>query len=180
MVIEPYHWHMMHLKSIMVVCVLICICLLEIMITILCWYNIDMVMRGIWMWRFSHIIKFLVVVKFCQYCFRMLFFNSFYVGNVPKVKFMNDMTDIKCFDFLIDHQSGKYILICVWTDMEITWYFFDSKRSHQSASIIILKCSFCHLKLFSLIRLSQQLEIITIKSLSIRIQSVFFYWPFFI
>lgn len=131
------------------------------------------------MWRVSHVIKFLVIVQFCQYSFRMLLLNCFYVRNITKIQLMNDMTDIKSLDFLIDHQPCKNILIRMWTYMKVTRYLFDSKWSHQSASIIILKCCFCHFKLFPLVRLPQQLKIVTVQSLSIWIQSVFLYWTFF-
>lgn len=143
----------MNLKCVVVVCVLVCVCLLEVMVAINCWYDVNVVMGGVWMWRVSHVIKFLVIVQFCQYSFRVLLLNCFYVRNVTKIQLMNDMTDIKSLDFLIDHQPCKNILIRMWTDMEVTRDLFDSKWSHQSASIIILKCCFCHLKLFPLVRL---------------------------
>ena len=144
----------MNLKCVVVVCVLVCVCLLEVMVAVNCWYDVNVVMGGVWMWRVSHVIKFLVIVQFSQYSFRVLLLNCFYVRNITKIQFMNDMTDIKSLDFLIDHQPCKNILIRMWTDMEVTRYLFDSKWSHQSASIIILKRCFCHFKLFPLIWLS--------------------------
>lgn len=75
---------------------------------------------------------------------------------------MDNMTDIKCLYLIIDHQSCEDVLICVCTDMEVSRYFFDSERANNSASIIVFKGSFSHLKLFSLIGLSQQLKIVTV------------------
>lgn len=85
----------------------------------------------------------------------MLLLHCFYIRDVAKVQFMDNMTDIKCFYLIIDHQPGEDVLICMCTDMEVSGDFFDSERSNDPASIIVFKGSFCHIELFSLIRFSQ-------------------------
>lgn len=107
------------------------------------------------MWRANHVIEFSVTIKLCEDCLRMFTLNCFDVGDVSKVEFMDDMADIECLYFLVNHKPCEDILIGMTADVEVARNFFDSKGSNQSASIILLKCFFCHIILFSLIWLPQ-------------------------
>ena len=167
MKIKPYDRHMIHFKSIVIVCVLIRVCSLEIMILVYGRDNIQMVMGSIRMWYTLHIVYFLVAIQLGQNSFRVLFFYCTNVRDVPKVQFMNDVTDIQSSDLLVNDQSCKYVLIGMTTDVKITRDLLYSERSCQSAAILVSESISSHLELPHLIRLSQQFKIRTVDSLTV-------------
>ena len=63
------------------------------------------------------------------------------------------MTNVKSFYDAINIQSSENILICMATNMEVSWDFFNTKGSYDSTSSFGEKSLFRNFILFCLIEL---------------------------
>ena len=59
MEVEPHNWHMMHLKCVVIVCVLVGVGLGEIVVAVDCRDDVDMIVGSEWVWGVIHVVEFL-------------------------------------------------------------------------------------------------------------------------
>ncbi len=94
---------MMHLKSVVVVCVLVGVGLGKIVITVDCGYNVQVVVGSVGLRGFFHVVELFVPVQFGQHRLWVLFLDCFDVSNVTEVKLVDYVAYVKRFDLLVDH-----------------------------------------------------------------------------
>lgn len=162
----------MHLKGVVVVSVLVCVGLGEVMVPVNSGYNVQVVMGGVGVRRTVHVIKLLVPIKFGQHCLWVLLLDCFYVLDISKVQFVDNVANVQSLYLLVNHQSGKDVLVCVRTDMKVARNFFDGEGPCKSTTVIVLEGIPGHFVLFHLVRFPQQLKIPSIDSLSVRVEPV--------
>lgn len=144
---------MLHLESVVVVSVLVGVGLRKIMVPVNGGDDVNVVMGCVRMGAVVHVVELFVTVKFGEDCFWMLIFNSFDVGDVTEVQFVDNVAYVESLYMLVDHQTRKYVLVGVGADVKVARHFLNSERPHQPASIVFLECLFSHFVLFHLIGL---------------------------
>lgn len=77
------------------------------------------------------------------------------------------MRDIEVFKYPLKTKSHEYVAIGMATYMEIAWNLLHSKRTFDSASILLLEGSSRHLVLLIDVGLPKELEVSTVKVVTV-------------
>ncbi len=93
----------MHLKSVMVVCVLVSVGLGEVVIAVDCGHDVQVVMRSVGLRGVDHVVELFVPVQFGQHRLWVLFLDCFDVSDVTEVQLVDYVAYVERFDLLVDH-----------------------------------------------------------------------------
>ncbi len=120
---------MINFEGVVIESILVRSSTLEVVIFVNCWHDVQMVVRGVGVWRTYHVVELSVTVQLSQDCLGVLLLYYLDIGDVPKVQLVDYVADIQSLDLLVDHQPGEDVLVSVAAYMEVTRHLLHSERS---------------------------------------------------